>query len=104
MLLVVKTAGVCVCGVWGVDWVGRGGGSKSSSIKPGYPANRQRSSPRGDMCNLILVFINKKRSYYVDWVSSGEHELSRCNLEKKEKKEKGGKSLWLHYWSSQWYI
>lgn len=60
-----------------------GGGVESSSIQSGYPANRQRRSPRGDMCNRILAFINKKRSYYVDWVSSGERRLDRCNLEKK---------------------
>ena len=43
---------------------------------------------RGDMCNLILPFINKKRSYYVDWVSSGEHELGRCNLATRSKNKK----------------
>lgn len=71
---------VCACMCGGVEVRGKGGGgggSKSSSIKSGYPANRQRRSPRGDMRNLILPFINKKRSYYVDWVSSGEHELSK---------------------------
>lgn len=37
------------------------------------------------MCNRILLFINKKRSYYVDWVSSREPGLGRCNLAKKER-------------------
>lgn len=68
-----------MCVMCEVRWR-REGSSKSSSIKSSYPGDRQRRGPRRDMCNLILPFINKKRTYYVDWVSSEEHRLGRCNL------------------------
>lgn len=37
------------------------------------------------MCNLIPPFINKKRSYYVDWVSSRAPGPGRFNLTAKKK-------------------
>lgn len=78
----------------GFGGVGGGGGGGWGCLKV-VRLSCEQTAPqpeRGDMCNLILPFINKKRSYYVDWVSSGEHELGRCNLATKNKKNKKKKT------------